>query len=115
MPAIDTPSAARQLADAGIDRKHAEAIATHTAQVLQIRQDDLATRADLNGVKTELAAVKADLGGVKTELAGVDRRLTGIESDLRWIMRIGGCAVAVLLILAGIAARYAALAALAAG
>ncbi|MDE2666450.1 MAG: DUF1640 domain-containing protein [Acidobacteriota bacterium] len=70
---FDTLQAARQLEDAGIENKQAEAIVTTMAKAFD---DSVATKADLTALKAELKAdiqqVKADL---KAELATAVNRM----------------------------------------
>lgn len=56
--AFDTLRAARDMEAAGLDRKAAEAV----AGAIRDGQGDLATRADLNALRTELESVEARLG-----------------------------------------------------
>ena len=59
--AFDTLTVSKELQDAGIEAKHAEAIALAVKQ----SQGDLATKQDLNLLRTEL---KSDIDKLKTEL-----------------------------------------------
>ena len=59
--AFDTLTVSNELQDAGIEAKHAEAIALAVKQ----SQGDLATKQDLNLLRTEL---KSDIDKLKTEL-----------------------------------------------
>ena len=55
MPAtFDTLTAARELEAAGLDRHHAEAI----AKTVRDGQGELATRADVDALRTDIAALK---------------------------------------------------------
>ena len=92
--AFDTLAAARDLEAAGIERKQAEKI----AETIRTVQGDLATIADIAGVKTNISAVetelKADIAGVKTnisavetelkaDIAGVKTNISAVEAELK--------------------------------
>ena len=68
---IDSLKFARKLEAAGLDRKAAEAIAEG---VNEVDVSDLATKADIDGVRQEIAAVrtelKGDIASLRTELKG---------------------------------------------
>lgn len=78
--AFDTLAAARDLEAAGMDRAHAEAV----AGAIRAGQGELATKADLNALRTDMAALrtatKADLDTLRTatkaDLAGLEARIT---------------------------------------
>ncbi len=72
--AFDTLSAARHMQDAGMDRKHAEAIAI----AIRSGQGELATKADLD---TRINALRTDLDAAVSRL---DTRI----SALQWIIGI---------------------------
>ena len=77
---FDTLTAARQLEDAGIENKQAEAIVTTMAKAFD---DSVATKSDLAAVRADLDAVKAELkadiqqvkADLKTELATAVNRM----------------------------------------
>ncbi|MDE0046513.1 MAG: DUF1640 domain-containing protein [bacterium] len=68
--AFDTLAAARDLESAGMDRAHAEAV----AGAIRAGQGELATRGDLDALRT---ATQADLAAVRGDITG-----------LRWIVGI---------------------------
>lgn len=77
---FDTLQAARQLEDAGIETRQAEAIVTTMAKAFD---DSVATKSDLAAVRANLDAVKADLkadiqqfkADLKAELATAVNRM----------------------------------------
>ena len=54
-------AAARDLEAAGIERRHAEAIAEGMRQAAAADHDELATKADLAALRADLAELRADL------------------------------------------------------
>ncbi|MCY4607877.1 MAG: hypothetical protein OXD40_04680 [bacterium] len=56
--AFDTLSAARELENAGMDRKQAEAV----AGVIRAGQGDLATKADLDAVRSDISGLRWIVG-----------------------------------------------------
>ena len=66
---FDTLKAARQLEDAGIETRQAEAIVSTMAKAFD---DSVATKADLAALKADLQQVKAEL---KAELATAVNRM----------------------------------------
>ena len=73
---LDTHATIKQLEDAGMDSKQAEAV------VAAISRSDaeLATKADL---KTEIAEVKTQIAQVKTEIAAVSTNIDKLASSTR--------------------------------
>ncbi len=73
---FDTLNAARQLEDAGIETRQAEAIVSTMAKAFD---DSVATKADLAALKADIAAVKAELkqdnADLRTELATAVNRI----------------------------------------
>ena len=71
--------AAQDLEAAGIDRKHAEAI----AKAINHRDERAITKADLdtaiNGVRSEVGSVRSEVASVRSELATI-RWVVGIQS-----------------------------------
>lgn len=65
--AFDTLTATRALEAAGVERKHAEAIADQLRSAADAKNDQLVTKVDL---KTELErfATKADLASLRSEV-----------------------------------------------
>ena len=59
--AFDTLSAAEALEAAGIDKAHAKAIAVAICN----GQGDLATKTDLNELRTEIGAVRSELAVIR--------------------------------------------------
>ena len=104
----DRLTLARALEEGGIAREAAEHIAT---EILDAIHDNVATKADVAVVRTEVAAVrtelKAEIQAVRSELKA-DIAAVGAEIALveyRMMIRLGGAiAVAVGIILAAI--RY---------
>jgi hypothetical protein len=78
--AIDTPKVARRLREAGFTEPQAEAVVT-TMQEAAVGAD-LATKADLDALRSEL---KADIAEVRSELREIELRLAAKirESELR--------------------------------
>ena len=74
--AFDTLTVSKELQDAGIEAKHAEAIAWAVKQ----GQGDLATKQDLNLLKTEL---KSDIEQLRTELKSDNKHLKSDIDHLR--------------------------------
>ena len=59
MATLDTHAIARTLTDAGADPKLADAITAAVREVADRDTDALATKADLNALRTDLAALEA--------------------------------------------------------
>ena len=102
---LDTLTLADRLTEAGVEQKHANAIAhaIHDAQGDVVTKGDiehLATRADLErfATKTDLErfATKADLANLqaatKADLANLQTQMAAMESRLAWRV-IGAVAV----------------------
>ena len=74
--AFDAHRAVKALREAGADEPLAEAV---VATVGEAMRENMATKADVAEVRTELAEVKAelkaDISEVKAELAGLEARL----------------------------------------
>ena len=115
----DRLSLANALADAKIDRAAAERIAT---EIFDAIHDSVATKADLQSVRTELKAdiaalrteLKADIAAVRGETASLRTELkadiAAVRSELalvehRLLTRLGGLAVVLAGLLFG-ALRY---------
>ena len=77
---IDTHSAVKQLVEGGMSESLAETV-VQTQQ--QLVGGEVATRADLAGVKVDLAGVKADLAEVKVDLNQVRQELNQEISEVR--------------------------------
>ena len=77
---IDTHSAVKQLVEGGMSESLAETV-VRTQQ--QLVGGEVATRADLAGVKVDLAGVKADLAEVKVDLNQVRQELNQEISEVR--------------------------------
>ncbi len=74
--AFDTLSAAQHMQDAGMDRKHAEAIAI----AIRSGQGELATRDDLD---TRINVLRADLDTrINVLRADLDTRISALKTDL---------------------------------
>ena len=56
--AFDTLSAAQHMEDAGMDRKHAEAVAA----AIRSGQGDLATKADITGIRSDITGLRWIMG-----------------------------------------------------
>ena len=102
---LDTLTLADRLADAGVEQKHANAIAhaIHDAQGETVTKGDiqhLATKADLERFATkadlENFATKADLSSLqvstKAEIANLQTQMAAMESRLAWRV-VGAVAV----------------------
>ncbi len=59
--AFDTLSAAQHMEDAGMDRKHAEAVAA----AIRSGQGELATKADLSVLRSDITGVRSDITGLR--------------------------------------------------
>ena len=59
--AFDTLSAAQHMEDAGMDRKHAEAVAS----AIRSGQGELATKADLSVLRSDITGVRSDITGLR--------------------------------------------------
>ena len=79
---FDTLAAARELAAAGIEQAHAEAIAATMRRAAGAEHDHLATKADVAEVRAELAEFR---GEVRTELR-MQRWLLGFMAALMLAM-----------------------------
>ena len=73
--AYDTLGTSRELEAAGMERGQAEAVAIAIAR----REGNLATKSDLNLLRTEL---KSDISEVKSDIAKVKSDIARIESDI---------------------------------
>jgi len=98
---LDTLTIADRLADAGVEQKHANAIAhaIHDAQGDVVTKGDiehLATRADLErfATKGDIEQVRADFErfATKTDIANLQTQMAAMESRLAWRV-IGAVAV----------------------
>ena len=56
--AFDTLAAAQQMEDAGMDRKHAEAVATS----IRSGQGELATKADITAIRSDITGIRWIIG-----------------------------------------------------
>ncbi len=59
--AFDTLSAAQHMQDAGMDRKHAEAVAA----AIRSGQGELATKADITAIRSDITAIRSDITGIR--------------------------------------------------
>lgn len=64
MPTFDTLAAVRRMTATGIERDHAEAIAQTASEAATAGQEQLATKADLAGLKADMTWRMAILAGV---------------------------------------------------
>ena len=88
---FDTLSVAENLQDAGIERKHAEAI----AKAVKAGQGDLATKSDIDQVRAEISQVRAEISQVRTEMNSDIQRLEDKINNLRWtVIVVAGLVVA---------------------
>jgi hypothetical protein len=77
---FDTLRLSRTLRDKGrFTSEQAETLAEALGEAVQ---GDLATKADVGAITTEVSAARADLGAVKVELAGVEMELSAVKADL---------------------------------
>ena len=81
--AFDTPTAARRMEEAGMKREQAEAVAEAVRSASDSGREELATKADLAGVKAEL---KADIAALRAELQG---EIAGLRTELLDRMQSG--------------------------
>ena len=89
--AFNPLDAARELEAAGIERRQAEAIAGAVHQAAGADRADLATKADLAGVRNEL---RADLAEVRNELrADLHRKIETLRSEMRWMFAFQGALI----------------------
>ncbi len=103
--AFDTLSASKELQDAGIEARQAEAIAL----VFKSSQSDLATKADSDHLRTELKAdikeLKGDIENLRTEVKGdikqvkgdIENLRTELKGDVRWLRWAMAAVIAVML------------------
>ena len=106
--AFDTLAAARELEAAGIERRHADAIAAITRRAAAADRETQATKADIAGLDARLAshaqATKADIAGLdarlashaqatKADIAGLDARLAGLEARIYRALWIQGAGI----------------------
>ena len=85
---MDTLEASDTLQSVGFEKKQADTlIRIVNAQRQDIDISHLATKEDL---AREIADVKGEIAGVKGEIAGV-------KNDLKWLIRIGGAILVVLI------------------
>ena len=92
---LDTHATIKQLEDAGMDSRQAEAV------VAAISRSDaeLATKADLAAVKADLKAEISDLRAeLKQDLAAVKAEISGLKADLRIIKYFFGPVIILLLL-----------------
>ena len=83
MHSIDTPTTARDLEAAGIERKHAEAIAT----AIGYSDEQTASKADLAALRTD---TKADLAALESR---IDAKLAALRSEMRWMFGFQGALI----------------------
>ena len=72
MHAIDTHAAVQRLEQAGLEKAAAEAITSLYAEAITATLSDLATKSDIEAVKTEINAVESRL---TTKIEAVESRL----------------------------------------
>ena len=87
---IDTHQTVKDLTAAGFSDAQAEALTSALRQVQQIDLSDLATKADLVGVKADLAAVRSEMA-TKAELAEMKAEL------IKWVVGVSFAQVAMIL------------------
>jgi len=80
--AFDTHQFIQTLSQSGMPVEQAEAISNAVRMAYAHGASDLATKADLAALKTDLAEVKTDLAGVKADLTEVKTDLAGVKADL---------------------------------
>jgi hypothetical protein len=87
MPAMlrfDTLKFANSLTDAGMDRRQAEALVQGLGEM---EASDLATKSDIFEVRAEIAGVKGEIadlrGELRTEIAGVKGEIADLRAELR--------------------------------
>ncbi len=73
--AYDTLGTSRELEAAGMERRQAEAVATAIAR----REGNLATKSDLNLLRTELKSLRTEL---KSDVSKVESDIAKVESDI---------------------------------
>ena len=83
----DRLTLANAIEDAGIERGKAERVAS---VIIDVIHDNVATKADIMSLRGEL---KADIAGVRTEIAAVRANVDLIEHRL--LTRLGGLMIAV--------------------
>lgn len=86
--AFDTLDATRRLEDAGIERKHAEAIAT----VVRDGQDRLATSDQVDALggrlDTKVDALGDQLGALGNQITTLGNEMRSSMTTLRWIVGV---------------------------
>ena len=84
---MDTHTAVKKLMNSGMPEKQAESVVEIQARLLD---ENLATKADITTIETELAAIKAEIPSIKIEI---------IESKtylMKWIYVINFFSMAIL-------------------
>ena len=93
--AFDTLTASKDLQDAGIEARHAEAIALAVKQ----GQGDLATKQDITLLKSDIdhlrAELKSDIDHLRAELkSDIDHLGTKLSTNIVWIKWVAGANLA---------------------
>lgn len=79
---FDTHKVVKDLQDAGFDETQAEAVVNALGNAIDrdvVRPDDLkefATKADIVGVRDEIAELRQDMADLRTEMKALELRLT---------------------------------------
>lgn len=82
---FDTLKFVRRLKEAGVPEKHAEAEAEALSEVFDLHAQDLATKADIKEVRSEIQAVKSEL---KADMREMDTRINGRLNLLTWMLAL---------------------------
>ena len=92
--AFDTLSASKDLQDAGIEARQADAIAL----VFKNSQGNLATKADIELVKADIELVKAEINHLRNEVKGdIENLRNEVKGDIRWLKWAIAAVLAVML------------------
>jgi hypothetical protein len=90
--ALDTHQTVKDLTAAGFTDAQAEALTQALRHVQQIDLSDLATKADLVGVKADLAAVRSEMatkGDVAILRAELETKMAELKAEIiRWVFGI---------------------------
>ena len=78
---FDTHAAVKTLREAGADEAMAEAIVNTASAAAGADREQLATKADIAGLRAEIGSVRAEIGSVRAEF-GTVRWVVGIQSAI---------------------------------
>ena len=79
---FDTLATARELESAGLERGHAEAIANAMRKAVGADRGDLATKADVGVLRTDLDTVRSDVDAMRIDIGVLRTDLDTVRSDV---------------------------------